>query len=253
MQFLCFSLVAGLLIARLIDFCFSRCLQGENRLDDTKSSQHITQVSTTRVHERARKNLGRQLRPRMDGGGDERPTRSLSLIVMTRSSDVKLVVLDSPFTRRRAADGFFYPDTRFFSIVQRCQWRHKVFGLIFLPESKGGRCRYKQNEQKKDMDEKEENICIHTRRRSARIQVRTSPPVASCSSGRQTDADPIKIVPPCHIPRYCCRTSVYIASRTSSSELFCFFSPSPVLSSRKIGSLLYIYTNRGKRFSKEIV
>lgn len=148
MQFLCFSLVAGLLIARLIDFCFSRCLQGENRLDDTKSSQHITQVSTTRVHERARKNLGRQLRPRMDGG-DERPTRSLSLIVMTRSSDVKLVVLDSPFTRRRAADGFFYPDTRFFSIVQRCQWRHKVFGLIFLPESKGGRCRYKQNEQKR--------------------------------------------------------------------------------------------------------
>jgi hypothetical protein len=107
--------------------------------------------------------------------------------------------------------------------------------------------------EKKDMDEKEENICIHTRRRSARIQVRTSPPVASCSSGRQTDADPIKIVPPCHIPRYCCRTSVYIASRTSSSELFCFFSPSPVLSSRKIGSLLYIYTNRGKRFSKEIV
>jgi hypothetical protein len=117
-----------------------------------------------------------------------------------------------------------YPDTRFFSIVQRCQWRHKVFGLIFLPESKGGRCRYKQNEQKKDMDEKEENICIHTRRRSARIQVRTSPPVASCSSGRQTDADPIKIVPPCHIPR-CCWTSVYIASRALAAPSFFAFSP----------------------------
>lgn len=107
--------------------------------------------------------------------------------------------------------------------------------------------------EKKDMDGKEENICIHTRRRSARIQVRTSPPVASCSSGRQTDADPIKIVPPCHIPR-CCWTSVYIASRAiAAPSFFGFFSPSPVLSSRKIGSLLYIYTNRGKRFSKEIV
>ena len=48
-------------------------------------------------------------------------------------------------------------------------------------------------------------------------------------------------------------TSNYIAKSLFFFFLFGFLPSQYILSSRKIGSLLYIYTNRGKRFSKEMI
>ena len=99
--------------------------------------------------------------------------------------------------------------------------------------------------QKKDKKTKKKRICIHMRRRSAD----SSADVAARSLLFEWTANwcgphqnPSLLLLDVHRQLY------------SKPALRAFwFSPFAVLSSRKIGSLLYIYTNRGKRFSKEIV
>lgn len=146
-----------------------RCLQGENRLDDTKSSQHITQVSTTRVHERVRKNLGRQLRPRMGGGGgDERPTLPIfdcdDEIIGCQTSGVRLSIYTPPRWWVLSWYEIFLDRSTLSMATQSLS--------PYIPsEIERGRCRYKQKEKKrkkKGIWTKKKRIYVYTRDEGAR-------------------------------------------------------------------------------------